>query len=172
MDNFENILNNSSRFTADLTVEKVGNNPKHFKSILYLTLNKDSPINWRAARVVVLASKKHPELFEPYANFIAEKFPTFKTAGLKRVFPIALAYHINKISDKNKIQLIDTCFKYTISEKEDIAVRVNCMQLIYEIQKDIPELSIELKLTIELILQESESHALKARAKMILKKLN
>jgi len=172
MENFENILNNSTRFATDLAVEKIGYNPQYFKNVLDLALQKDSPINWRAARVVVLSTQKYPELFEPYTNLIAKKFPAFKNAGLKRVFPMALAFHKSKINDKNKIQLIDTCFKYTISENEDIAVRVNCMQLIYEIQKDIPELSTELKLTIELILQESESHALKARAKMILKKLN
>ncbi len=169
--NFENILDNSSRLAAEIATNAIGNDAKSFKKVLDLSLNDKPPINWRAARVINLSCLKHYELFEPYVNIVATKFHTFTSAGLKRTYPKIFSLYINKLNEKNKIALIDTCFKYLLSNNEDIAVRVNCMQLIFDLQKDFPEIGEELRLTIELLLLENPKKALKARANMLLKKL-
>ena len=160
----------SLRATADLAVEAVGNNPEYFKEVLNIACNNKSPVNWRAVRVIEFVTEQNPKLFFPYVNKYAKLFPSFKTDGFKRSFPKIFTYCKNKLNKENKVILIDTCFKYLSSGFEPIAVRVNCMQLLYELSKDIPEITGELQAAIE-FQYDDEGAAYRARANMILKKI-
>jgi hypothetical protein len=152
--NFSEIIKiDSSRATADIAVDSIGNNPGYFEEVLSISIHEREPFNWRACRVIYLCSMKHHELFKPHANKIAEIFPEFKTDGQKRGYAYLLSRYINELDENSQSQMIDTCFNYMLSD-EKIAVKYNCMKFLYEISKKIPELKGELLAAIEVNLSD------------------
>ena len=163
----------SYRITAEIAVETVGNNEDLFAQLVEIMRFEKSPLNWRAARVLELCSYKFPNLFLPYVNIIAKEFPNFSTDGIKRQLPKLFGQYINDFTDENVGILVDTSFKILFSEEEAIAVRVNCMQLLYDLSNRISDIKGELEATILfLIEQHPESLAFKGRGNQLLKKLN
>ena len=169
---FKKILSSdSSRMIAEIAVNAIGNNPEYFDFVLEMSLSEKSPVNWRASRAVELSTEKYPEFFLPHVNKIAELFPVFTTAGLKRSYAKILANYINEISEDNLSVLIDVSFKYLNSDKQDIAVRAYCMLFLYKVCEKIPELANELRDSI-LLCFPYFSVGLKGAAKKTLKKLD
>ncbi len=170
--NFREILSTgSSRTITDIVVDTVGNNSDYFDIIIDLSLNENKPINWRAAWVAEFCIRKYPDLFLPHAGKIAKKYSDFTTSGLKRIYAKVLVNYIDRISQTAVHALMKIAFDYLMSEKEDIAVRVNCMQILYEISKIIPEITGELQAVMQFNF-ENESAAFRSRAGKILKLIN
>ncbi|MCF6364939.1 MAG: hypothetical protein L3J35_01940 [Bacteroidales bacterium] len=144
---FKNILSNSLRVTMDIAAETVGKNPQYFKEILNISLNEKPPINWRASRVIALCTDKYPDLFIPYVNKIAQLFPSFKNDGLKRSYAYVLSKYVKYFNEDNQAGLIEICFNYMLSD-EKVAVKYNCMKLLFEMTEIIPELKGELQAAI------------------------
>lgn len=160
----------SLRKTADLTAEAVGENPIFFDEVMQIALSDNIPQNWRAVRVIDLVSSKYYDLFIPYVNEIAQKFTSFRNVGQKRGLSKILIKYTNKLSENNTVNLIETCFKYLMSGKEAIAVKIYCMQILYEMSKLNKDIIGELEAVI-LYKLDDETPAFKARARMILKKI-
>jgi len=150
---FKEILSDSLKITSEIAAEAVGNNPKYFNELIELSLNEKAPLNWRASRVIALCSDNYPKLFIPYVNKIAQVFPRFKTDGLKRSYAYVLSKYVDKIKEDNIVGLIEACFSLMFSN-EKIAVKYNCMKLLFEITKMIPELRGELKALIDYNLEQ------------------
>jgi len=161
---------NSLRKTIDIAAEVAGDNKNNFDEIMDITINKEYPLNMRAIRVIEICSNQYPELFLPYLESSIKQFPSFKIDGVKRVFPKIFSQFIEKISDNGKTILINTCFDYILNKNEASAIRTNCMQLMFDMSKEIPEIKEELKSVLEYIYDES-SAAIQARSRMILKKM-
>ncbi len=152
--NFQSILNrDSSRATADIAVEAVGNMLVYFKEVLNISLDSKPPVNWRAARVVALCAEKYPELFIPFVNKIAQLYSSFKNDGLKRSYAWLLAKYTSYLDEGSQADLIDVCFNYMLSD-EKIAVKYNCMKLLFEMTKILPEIRGELQAAIDYNLQQ------------------
>lgn len=161
----------SSRTTADILVEAIGNNQQKFDELVSFAFTEKSPQNWRAVRVMELICNDYPFLFEKHADIFAAKYPEFKTPGHKRVLPKIFEKYVSLFSEENQSLLIGTCFDYMMSGKEDVAVRVNCMQLLFEFSKIIPDIAVELEACI-VILENENSTAILSRSKKILMQLN
>lgn len=152
--NFNKILGDSLRITSEIAAEAVGDNPKYFKELINLSLQEKAPLNWRAARVVLLCIEDYPKLFIPYVNEIAKLFITFKTDGLKRAYAHILSKYIKLIDEDYLSEIIDVCFNYMLSNQK-IAVKYNCMKLLFETSKIFPDLKAELKSSIDFNLTEN-----------------
>jgi len=151
--NFKSILSNSLRITMDIAAEAVGNNPEYFKKVLNISLEEKPSVNWRASRVIALCIDKHPNLFIPYVNKIAQLFPNFNNDGLKRSYAYVLSKYVKYLNEDSQADLIDVCFDYMLSD-EKIAVKYNCMKLLFELTKIIPELKGELAASIDYNIQQ------------------
>ena len=152
--NFQSILNSDSlRVTADIAVEAVGDVPEYFKKVLDISLETKQPINWRAARVLALSAEQYPELFVPYVNKIAHLFFGFKNDGLKRSFALILSKYVTHFNEESQADMIEVCFNYMLSG-ETMAVKYNCMKVLYEMTKIIPELKGELLAVIDFNISE------------------
>ncbi len=152
--NFQNILNSDSlRATADLAVEAVGDVPEYFKEVLDISLEAKPPINWRAARVLVLSAEQYSELFIPYVNKIAHLYASFKNDGLKRSFALILSKYVKLFNEESQADMIEVCFNYMLSDEKP-AVKYNCMKVLFEMIKIIPELKGELLVVIEFNISE------------------
>jgi len=152
-DFLEIISSDSSRATADLAVEAVADIPEYFKEVLDISLSEPSPVNWRAARVVALSAVHHPELFKPYVNKVAKLFPSFNIDGLKRTYAWLLARYVVFFDEDSQAGMIEICFDYMLKD-EKIAVKYNCMKVLYEMCKLFPELKGELMAAIEVNLAD------------------
>ncbi|NPA68664.1 MAG: hypothetical protein GXO50_08655 [Chlorobi bacterium] len=150
---FKKILFDSSKLTIDIAAETVGNNPEYFKEVLNFASAEKSPLNMRASRVIVSVCEKYPGLFLPYVNITAEKFRKFKTDGQKRAFAYILSKYAENIEENNRAGLIDVCFDYMFSN-EKVAVKYNCLILLFEFTKIYPELKNELLAAIDFNLTE------------------
>ena len=152
--NFYNILNSdSSRVSADIATEAIADVLEYFKEVLDISLNAKPPVNWCAARVIALSSEEYPELFVPYANEIAQVYSSFKNDGLKRSYAWLLSRYVNHFNEESQSDLIEVCFNYMISD-EKIAVKYNCMKLLFEMTKIITDLKGELLAALEFNLSE------------------
>lgn len=152
--NFQTILNSDSlRITADIAVEAISNNPDYFEEVINMSLNSKSPMNWRSSRVIALSVLKYPKLFIPYVNKIAQLFSSFKDDGLKRSYSFALSKYCEYLNEKSQADLIEICFDYMLSN-EKVAVKYNCLKLLYEMCKIIPELKGELQAAIDFNISE------------------
>jgi len=152
--NFKEILGDSLRITSEIAAEAVGNNPKYFKEVINLSLHEKAPLNWRAARVVLLCIEDYPKLFIPYVNDVAKLFPTFKVDGLKRAYGHILSKYTKLINEDYLSEIIEVCFNYMLVD-EKIAVKYNCMKLLFEISKIYPDLKGELKASVDFNLTEN-----------------
>ncbi len=169
---FKKILSiDSSRVTANLVVDAVGGNESYFKILMDAFYNEKSPINWRALRVIDICTDNNSDLFVPYVNKTAGIYPDYKEGAIKRILPKLFSKHVDKINQENCGILINTCFEYLLSGSEAVAVKVNCMQLLYELSKRVPEIRGELQAAIEFHYDEGTT-GYKSRAKKILKELN
>jgi len=150
---FKKILFDSSKLTIDIAAETTGNNPDYFKEVLDLASAEEAPLNMRASRVIVSVCEKYPDLFLPYVNITAKNFPKFKTDGQKRAFAYVLSKYVKNIEEDNRAVLIETCFDYLFSN-EKVAVKYNCLILLFEFTKIYPELKNELLAAIDFNLTE------------------
>lgn len=146
--NFKEILNNSLRVTSEIAAEAVGNNPKYFNEVIKLSLHEKSPLNWGAARVVLIIVEKYPNLFNPYVNELGKAFTSFTNDGLKRTYAHILSNYVKLINEDVLSNLIELCFAYMLKD-EKVAVKYNCMNFLYETTKLFPELKGELKASID-----------------------
>ena len=151
--NFQNILNSDSlRATADIAVEAVGDTAEYFKEVLDISLEAKPPINWRAARVLALSAEQYPELFIPYVNKIAQLYSSFKNDGLKRSYAWLLSKYVKHFNENSQADIIEIGFNYMISEEKP-AVKYNCMKVLFELSKIIPEIKGELQAAIDYNIQ-------------------
>jgi len=150
---FKKILFDSSKLTIDIAAEAVGNNQEYFKIVLNLALNEKSPLNMRASRVIVSVSDVYPDLFFPYVNEAAKQFYNLNNDGQKRAFAYVLSKYVNNIEEDNRAILLDTCFDYLFSN-EKVAVKYNCLILLFEFLRIYPKLKNELLSAIDFNLTE------------------
>jgi len=167
----ENILVDTSRTIADFAVQTVGESEQLFSEVVALVLRDEYPISMRASRVLQICTLNSPHLFEPYLYEFITKMSDFKVDGVKR--------GITKILSENNFYLpvelfeiiVDNCFKWLNSTNEPIAVKIYCLQILYNACKREPDLKHELICSIENQFINS-SAGFKSVSKKIMKKLS
>jgi hypothetical protein len=164
------LLSDSSRRTADIAVGLIGDNPEIFKKFLEFAMEDKGPYAMRAARVVQLANKNHPELIRPYTKDIILKFNSFHNDGLRRnILKIFTERSLNPDEDSFG-KLIEIGFNSLTDPAEKAAMKMYAMVILYKISQFYPEIKTELIATIENQLPRS-SAAVKSGGKQILSKL-
>jgi hypothetical protein len=161
----------SSREVADIAVLGIDQHPELFRQALDLCFEKTYPVNMRASRVIQLYCANDPAAIIPYIEEIIQKVIISKNDGVKRCFLKVFAEQVDlkKISDPGP--LLAACFDWLIDPAEAIAVRVHCMEVIYQISLFEPDLKGELAAILEDIMESNGTTGLKNRAGRILKKL-
>ena len=138
----------------ELLTKELATNPADFEVLVKTALYNPDPKSWRAAYVVDLIHDKHPELLQPYLNEMILQLKKEKNDGKKRHFLKLIS--LNKPDEAFHGFLFDYCLNVFTSAKEAIAVRVNAMQILYNISETEPGLKPEILAIIE---HEMEYHA-------------
>jgi hypothetical protein len=147
-------LGDSGRATANLAMEAVGDNPVYFRRLLDISFNEPYPACMRASRVAMLCCEKKPEFLYPYLDEVVEKISGTKAGGVKRNFLKV----INDFIGPDKLQepgiLVQHCFDWLMSLKEDTAVRILSAEILYKVTLFEPDHKPELISTIEFAMEE------------------
>ncbi len=168
MDFVSQLLQEHSRANTNRIAKAIGNNPTEFSKIIDILYHAEPPLPQRAAWLLSIVNKKHPELLKPYLSKFINDIQKFELDAVRRNMTVVLAS--NEIPKKLQAKLIDVCYNLILSPTEKVAMKVHAIQCIANIAKEHRELIPELKSAIENQLPKTTA-AFHARARMILKKL-
>lgn len=156
----------SKRHTRELA-GMTQNDSRILKLLWQYALSDDEPINWRAAWVIKGIHENDPGLTEPLVPDMISALPELKKEGVKREFlRMIMEYPLPDDEDKLGI-LLDSCFRWLAEPTEPIAIKVHCMNILFEICKIIPEIKQELITTIEVAMTEGSAGIVNRGSKTI-----
>jgi len=157
-----------SRKNADNIAHYIGNDPELFKQLIDVLFKGASPLPHRASWVVSTISDRYPELVRPYLKKIVSYIEKFDHPGIRRNLLRYIA--VEDIPEVLQGKMYDVCYRWLQSRNEPPAVKVHCMQILFNITEKEPDLRQELKLIIE-ELTDHESAAIKSRSEQLMKKM-
>jgi hypothetical protein len=158
-----------SRKNTEYIAHYVGNDPELFKQLIDMLFNGASPLPHRASWVVTTISDQYPELLKPYLKRIVAHIESFDHSGTRRNLLRYIAE--TDLPDSLKGKLYDVCYRWLQSRLEPPAVKVHCMQILFNISEKEPDLRKELRLILE-ELTDHESAAIKSRCRKLMKKFS
>lgn len=161
----------SERAVADIAVMALEDHPESFPEMLALCFLEKYPLSMRASRVVQLYCEKNPASLYPYLEETIDRVLLSKIDGVKRNFVKVFAEFIDleRLQDPGK--LLNACFEWLQDPGQKPALRIHAMALIFKLAGKEPELLHELKITLELIDEQSEISIRTCAGKM-LKRIN
>lgn len=139
-----------------------------FKEVYSLIFSDDQKVSWRAGWIIDNATEDNPELLSPFIPEIVSEFILTQNSSLKRIFTRMVSRH--EISEEFLVPTINRCFEL-LSSAEPVAVRVNAMQVLFNISQREPGLKRELVLMLENQLEEGGSAGFINRAEKLLRRL-
>ncbi len=145
---FDSFIIDSSRISIDIAVNAVESNPILLQHVIDLCKHT-YPVSMRAARVVQFYAEKHYHEIIPFLPIISNELINTKVDGVKRSFLKILFLSPSVIEIENSALVLDKCFDWLQSDKEAIAVRAYCIDLLIKFANEEPELKNEIRLTIE-----------------------
>ena len=164
----DRLLAGNTRFNMNLVASYIGDDQEKFDELIELMLNADKPLRQRAAWALSIITDNKPRLIKPHETKLIEAFEDFSHTALHRC---VLRYFASvEISEEKMGEMLNLCYKYLLDNKMPPAVKVHAMQIIFNISEKEPDLKVELKLTLESIIDEGVP-AIKSRGGQILKKL-
>jgi hypothetical protein len=165
----EQLLIENSSLNKDYIANYIGNNTILFDNLIDLIFKGSPPVPLRASWVVCAVTDKYPHLLSPYMTRIVEHLTNFKHNGIHR----NLLRQISKVEIPEELLgiLYDICNKWLLSKTEPPAVKVHCMQVLFNISEREPDLKPELSLIIEQFI-DNDSAALRSRSRSLFRILS
>jgi hypothetical protein len=165
----EDLLREFSKTHTVAIARKIGANQEDFDELIKLFLGKEYRVTQRAAWVVSHCADEHPWLIEKHIEPMILNLEKPVNDAVKRNTLRVLRYV--EIPEDLMGIAADICFKYLLSGKEPVAVKVHAMDVLFNITRKFPELKEELKLAIEDQMPFG-SAGFRSRGGKILKSLN
>jgi hypothetical protein len=171
MPDFITGLGDSGRRTADLAVEAVGNNPAYFRRLVDISFTEPYPACMRAARVAQLSCEQHPALILPHVEEVITRIEGHKVSGVKRSYLKVISDNFDMAKPEDPGKLVQMCFDWLISPKEDPSIRIYAAEIIYQVTLREPDLKNELVTVLEEVVTEDIT-SIRNRGKKILARLS
>ncbi len=159
----EHSIKNTMAIVGLINVEQ-----KEFDILMDIFFNGEYRDVQRASWVVGHCGEIHPQLLKKWIKPMLENLSNKVHDAVKRNTVRVLQEY--KIPEELSGLAYDQCMKLLTDKDEPIAVKAFCMQVLYNIAKDIPELKPELADAISKQMPDG-SAGLKNRGGKILKKL-
>lgn len=159
---------------AALTV----NNEVSVSDLLDLTFYSQPEVAFRAAWLLECVVLKYPEKFAPVVAEFLDRYIEQKNRSCQRHFTKILmcmtdprrSSILHLPPEYNVDPIIEKTFEWMIDEKSPVALRVNCMEALFNLRDEASWIAEELSSEIIFFLHEG-SAAVQSRGKAILKKL-
>ena len=142
------ILSAATKDQALDVAKSIGDNRESFELLMNLFLSTQYRECQRAAWILGQVVDEFPEMILPYLPTLLDRLrDPFAHDAVKRNTVRALQFI--DIPEDLWGETVDVCFKLLRSGQEPIAVKVFAMTVIFNICRSVPEISEELKITIE-----------------------
>ena len=150
-------LGDSSRVTADLAVEAVGDSDELLKELIELSFTQPYPVSMRSARVVQLCCEYRPERILPHIDGILHRLTDNRIDGVKRSYLKVINDYLGPEKIEDPGHLVQLCFDWLVSDSESVAVRYHSLGILLKICNGIPDLKPELLSVLEMISEAGTS---------------
>ena len=152
----------------DLWKRAVITDDRLFKKLFEFIFSDDRRLSWRSAWIIDSASEDYPELIMDRIPEIINGLITTMNSSLKRHFTRILSRV--SIPEHYLGVCVNRCFEL-LTPSEPPAVRVNALQVLFNISQQLPDLKGELISVIENLLDEGGSVGFRNRSEKLLRML-
>lgn len=143
------ILHDSSVACINNAAAHLEQRPDALPQMLSLCQTEPYPISMRAARVIQFYAFKYPERILPHAAFLTETLLQTSVDGVKRSF-LKIMIDVLSIEQIEKQGFVfNQCLNWLFSDKESIAVRAYCMDMLEKFASYAPELKSEVLMVLD-----------------------
>jgi hypothetical protein len=156
-----------SRRNIDLIATFALNEPAAIPCLLEIVLSQNHKSSSRASWVLEKLSDKIPGIMDAYIVEIINALPFIQSSSTRRTLAKVLMLHQIPASAEGEVLIF--CFKMIESAAEPVAVKANCMTILFNLLPKYPDLKneifaiIENQIPINSIGFKSRFHVLKKR---------
>jgi hypothetical protein len=143
--------------------------PEWHKILIDIYLSDEESFSRKIVWAIDIYADEDPGAVIPYVETISEYLQTFSHNALKRHSLHLLSRF--PLPERNLGKLVDICFKWILDRKQDVSVKVYCMEILYRISLSETGLKQELTDSIGLRIAE-ETPGFQNRGTKILRKLS
>ena len=150
--------------------------PEQIRAAVELLAIPENDLSIKALYTLEVLGRSHPEALFPYLSDLLRFATLYDDSSARRCFAKIFSFftnekHIRHFSFDNHLKddIVDICFSWLISEGKT-AVKVFCMQCIFDLRKHKKWIPLELKALLEKDLPSANA-GYKARGRLILRKL-
>ncbi len=136
-----------SRRNIDMVVHWILERPDRIESLVDLVLDHDDVVSTRASWALEKVSMKMNEPVRDYIDKIIGELPKIRQSSTRRTLSKVLALH--SIPEKYDGEIFDFCMQMIESPSEPVAVKANCMTIIFNLLTKYPDLKKEVFTVIE-----------------------
>jgi hypothetical protein len=143
----ELLIRNSSRAQTDFIASIVHKKPEVIDELWQIYLLAEEPVSRKAAWAIDIATEQRNDLVEPWLERLIAKLPQFNHDGLKRHGMRMIARC--RIPEESVGLMINQAFEWLLNPTESVAVKMYCIETLYNISINEPDIQQELYDTIE-----------------------
>ncbi len=141
---------------------------------------KNDAVAFRAAWVLEYIATHYPDRFIPVFDAFLLRLPSQRNLSCQRHFtkilmivthPKAPLLYRKAYEAVDRLSLVETVFGWLIDPRTPVAVQVNCLDILYNMNDEFEWIKEELKQQTEFLLRDG-SAAMQSRGKNVLKKLS
>lgn len=143
----ELLLKGNSRSYTDFVADIVTKRPELVSELWEIYLAMEEPVSRRAAWIIDTASENKPDWVAPFLAQLIAKLPEFNHDGLKRHALRMIARM--PFPEGTEGELMNITFEWLVRTTESVAVKMYCIQILYRLSANEPDILQELYDTIE-----------------------
>ena len=163
------LLEEHSRERALLITEWIEGRADRFADLVACVLDEQYRLSQRAAWALRFAAERYPFLLTPHLPHMIHRIGEPKTPDAVKRNVLRILQDVDLPEDEDLLgQLAEYGFQFLADPKEAVAIRVFSMSVLWKICQRIPELSDELRMTIEDHFEHGTA-GFKSRGRKILK---
>lgn len=136
-----------SRRNIDLITQWAIENHESIDLLIDMVLSHKDKLAMRASWVLEKLSEKFPDILRERINEIIDVLNEIPESGTRRTIAKVLMYHT--IPEDYEGQMLDFCITMLERPKEPVAVKANCMTIIFNLLPKYPDLKNEIFAIIE-----------------------
>ncbi|HAZ03158.1 MAG TPA: hypothetical protein DCY97_13470 [Marinilabiliales bacterium] len=136
-----------SRRNTDFIVHWAQNQPGAIKELVEMVLSHQEVVASRAAWVLEKLSGNYSGLLDAHIPKIIKSLSAIPSSSTRRTIAKVLMFH--QIPEESEGELLDFCLRMIEAAKEPVAVKANCMTLVFSLLPKYPELKNEIFALIE-----------------------
>ncbi len=165
----QQLMSEMSRRNIDIVTQWVVEQPQALEALIELVLSHNDKVSSRASWVLEKISEMEHEPVNAYLETLINELPNIVSSSTRRTLTKVLMLHV--IPEKFEGEIFDFCISMIESPKEPVAVKANCMSMVFNLLPKYPELKNEVFTIIETQLPHN-SIGFKSRFKVLKRKYN